>query len=58
MADDVLEQGQAAPRWQRAAVIAALTVVVVAFAGAGVLWARYGTAVFFETIAAGIAACF
>jgi len=58
MADDVLEQGQAAPRWQRAAVTAALTVVAVAFAGAGVLWARYGSAVFFETIAAGIAACF
>jgi len=26
-------------------------------AGTVALWARYGTAVFFETIAAGIAAC-
>jgi hypothetical protein len=30
----------------------------VLFAGAGVLWAHYGTAVFFETIRAGFAACF
>jgi hypothetical protein len=26
--------------------------------GAGVLWFHYGTAVFFETIAAGVSACF
>jgi len=25
---------------------------------AGVLWLRYGTAVFFQTLAAGLAACF
>ena len=30
----------------------------VLFAAALVLWAHYGTAVFFEMIAAGIAACF
>ena len=29
-----------------------------AFAGAAMLWVHYGTAVFFEMIAAGIAACF
>lgn len=57
MADDVLQHRQTAP-WQRAVAMAALTVVVIAFAGAGVLWAHYGTALFFETIAAGIAACF
>jgi hypothetical protein len=28
------------------------------FAGTLLLWAHYGTAVFFEMIAAGIAACF
>jgi hypothetical protein len=30
----------------------------IAVAGAIALWAHYGTAVFFEMIAAGIAACF
>lgn len=38
--------------------MAALSVALIAFAGAGALWAHYGTALFFETIAAGIAACF
>ena len=37
-------------------VLAALAVVLVAATLA--LWAHYGTAVFFEIIAAGIAACF
>jgi hypothetical protein len=32
--------------------------VTLAFAGTGMLWARYGTTVFFETIRAGFAACF
>lgn len=65
MADDVLQQRRAAPeqahsqkQWQRVAVLSALTVVLIAFVGAGMLWVHYGTAVFFETIAAGIAACF
>jgi hypothetical protein len=31
---------------------------VLAAAAAGALWVHYGTAVFFEMIAAGIAACF
>jgi hypothetical protein len=30
----------------------------VALVGAAALWFHYGTAVFFETIAAGISACF
>lgn len=38
--------------------IVALAVVVMLLAGASALWVHYGTAVFFETIAAGIAACF
>ena len=33
-------------------------VVVLLLAGTVVLWAHYGTAVFYETILAGIAACF
>lgn len=38
--------------WTIAAIIGVL------MAGAGMLWVRYGTAVFYETILAGIAACF
>ena len=38
--------------WTIAAVVAALT------GAAGLLWARYGTAVFYEMILSGIAACF
>ena len=37
---------------------AALGLVAVLLTGALLLWANYGTAVFFEMIAAGIAACF
>jgi hypothetical protein len=33
-------------------------VAVVLIAGTLALWAHYGTAVFFEIVAAGIAACF
>jgi hypothetical protein len=44
------------PRLSRPLVIAAAAVGVL-FAGTGVLWAHYGTAVFYEMIAAGIAAC-
>jgi hypothetical protein len=32
--------------------------VAVVLAGTGMLWAHYGTTVFFETIRAGFAACF
>lgn len=37
---------------------ATLGLAAVLLAAALLLWVRYGTAVFFETIAAGIAACF
>lgn len=57
MADDILQHRQTAP-WQRAVVMAASAVMLIAFTGAALLWAHYGTTVFFETIAAGIAACF
>lgn len=50
----------AAPKGRAATLIiwgaAALAALMVA--AAGVLWVHYGTAVFFEMIAAGIAACF
>jgi hypothetical protein len=35
-----------------------LVVIAALLISAGVLWAKYGTAVFFEMLAAGIAACF
>jgi hypothetical protein len=38
--------------------IAALGVAGMVLAAAGVLWLHYGTAVFFQTLAAGFAACF
>ena len=37
---------------------AAIGLGAVLLAGALLLWGRYGTAVFFEMIAAGVAACF
>ncbi|WP_127090572.1 hypothetical protein [Aquabacter cavernae] len=33
-------------------------VVLLLLAGAGLLWVRNGTTVFFETLSAGLAACF
>jgi hypothetical protein len=36
----------------------ASALIAIALAGTGVLWAYYGTAVFFETIRAGFSACF
>jgi hypothetical protein len=45
------------PRFSRP--LAAVTAVVaLLLAGTVLLWAHYGTAVFYETILAGIAACF
>lgn len=41
----------------RAILMAAAAVMGVAVAAAIGLWAHYGTAVFFETIRAGVAAC-
>lgn len=51
---------EALPQARRMPVVAvvALAVAVLLLAGASALWAHYGTTVFFETIAAGIAACF
>ena len=45
------------PRFSRSLAIVA-AVVVLLLAGTVVLWAHYGTAVFYEMILAGIAACF
>lgn len=39
-------------------VVAALTVAALLLASASALWVHYGTAVFFEMVATGIAACF
>jgi hypothetical protein len=36
----------------------ASALVALALVGTGLLWAHYGTAVFFETIRAGFTACF
>jgi hypothetical protein len=47
-----------AARRSSLALAAALGLVAVLLTGALLLWANYGTAVFFEMIAAGIAACF
>ena len=44
------------PRLSRPLVIVAAAVGVLC-AGTGALWAHYGTAVFYEMIVAGIAAC-
>ncbi|MDQ8730350.1 hypothetical protein [Bradyrhizobium sp. LHD-71] len=40
------------------ALVAALAAAAALLVAAVLLWAHYGTAVFFEMIAAGIAACF
>ena len=51
--------GMRSPNRQGAAVgIAAVAVAAVMLAVAGVLWLRYGSTVFFQTLAAGLAACF
>jgi hypothetical protein len=43
-----------APRW----LVLTGAAIVLTLAGTGLLWARYGTIVFFETIRTGFAACF
>jgi hypothetical protein len=45
------------PRFSRPLALATAAVVLL-IAGTVALWAHYGTAVFYETILAGIAACF
>lgn len=48
-----------APAWRTSLALgAAIGLGIALLAAALWLWAAYGTAVFFETIAAGIAACF
>jgi len=53
-------QGELPParRFARAVVAVGSGVGVLLLLGALVLWAIYGTAVFFEMIASGISACF
>jgi hypothetical protein len=51
-----MSQTLTAPRYSRAVVITA-AVVGTLFAGTLALWAHYGTAVFYEMILAGMAAC-
>jgi hypothetical protein len=57
MPDDIPMDGAASPR-NTVAIVVAVGVVGLMVAGAVALWAHYGTAVFFETIRAGLAACF
>jgi hypothetical protein len=45
------------PRASRAPLVIAATVLGAMLAGTLVLWAHYGAAVFYEMIAAGLAAC-
>ena len=53
-AEDLLPQ----TRRSQFALAAALGLAASLLLAAALLWAHYGTAVFFEMIAAGIAACF
>ena len=56
MAEELTNSEVATP--SRNALLAVAGVVGFLLAGTVALWAHYGTAVFFEMIAAGIAACF
>jgi len=47
-----------APPSMRPLFLGAALITLVAVAGTLLLWAHYGTAVFFETIRAGFVACF
>jgi hypothetical protein len=47
-----------APKTPRIVVFAAAAVLALLSASAALLWSHYGTAVFFEMIRAGFAACF
>jgi hypothetical protein len=48
----------AASRPPPRALLAAAAVIALALGGSILLWAHYGTTVFFETIRAGFVACF
>ncbi|MBX9829645.1 MAG: hypothetical protein K2Y27_32220 [Xanthobacteraceae bacterium] len=56
MAEELTNSEIAAP--SRSALLAAASIVGVLLAGTVALWVHYGTAVFFETIRAGLIACF
>jgi hypothetical protein len=47
-----------APRPMSRPLVAAAAATVVLLAGVGWLWAHYGATVFFETLRAGLVACF
>lgn len=56
MAEDVSTMN--APPLRRGPVIIVAASLALILAGTVMLWAHYGTAVFFETIRAGFVACF
>jgi uncharacterized protein involved in exopolysaccharide biosynthesis len=56
MPEDAMTTTPELPR--RGAILIAASVLALLLAGAIALWANYGTAVFFETIRTGLAACF
>jgi hypothetical protein len=56
MSDDASFSTAVAPR--RGAIALAAGVLGLMLAGTVALWAHYGTAIFFETIRAGLIACF
>jgi hypothetical protein len=53
----IMSQIIARPRVSGSLFVAS-ALVALALIGTGLLWAHYGTAVFFETIRAGFTACF
>ena len=55
---DLLAAAPPSRRGTSAIVVGAAGLGAAAMLGAAVLWFHYGTAVFFEMIASGIAACF
>jgi hypothetical protein len=57
-APPILESVAPAPRLPSRLTMALAGVIAVMLAGTIALWAHYGTAVFFEIIRAGFAACF
>ena len=56
MSDDASMSNAAVPR--RGPILLAAGAMGLVLAGTVALWAHYGTAIFFETIRAGLAACF
>jgi hypothetical protein len=56
MSEDASFTDAVAPR--RGAIVLAAGVLGLVLAGTVALWAHYGTAIFFETIRAGLVACF